>query len=68
MIEERGSEIPLPKPGLTVGIIYNLKKGLHTHVVDAEAEYDNIYTVYAIRKRWEDAEKAELLEADKYLP
>ena len=69
MIEESGSEIPLPKPGLTVGIIYNLKKGLHTHVVDAEAEYDNIDTVYAIQKALEaGGAKAELLEADKYLP
>lgn len=69
MIEESGSEIPLPKPGLTVGIIYNLKKGLHTHVVDAEAEYDNIDTVYAIQKALEaGGAKVELLEADKYLP
>jgi D-alanine-D-alanine ligase len=65
LIEESGSDTPLPKPELSVGIIYNLKKGIHNHVVDAEAEYDNIETVHAIQRALEEGGiGVELMEAD----
>ncbi len=69
MIEDSGSETPLPEPKLTAGIIYNLKKGIRNHVVDAEAEYDSIDTVNAIKKALEDGGvRVELMEADADLP
>lgn len=52
-------------PPLTVGIAYNLKKGLPSPAEDMEAEYDSCDTIDAIRKVFESAGiRAELLEAD----
>ena len=64
-------EAPKPEPGptLKVGLVYNLKKHITSHVADAEAEYDNIETVYAIREALEDDHcRVELMEADETLP
>lgn len=61
-------EDPLPEP-LTVGVVYNLKKGYSTAVIDAEAEYDSIDTVYAIKAALEEKHHhVILLEADQALP
>jgi D-alanine-D-alanine ligase len=52
-----------------VGVVYNLKKGIKTAAPDAEAEYDSIDTVYAIRTALEaDGHHVILLEADETLP
>ncbi|MFA5561552.1 MAG: ATP-grasp domain-containing protein [Eubacteriales bacterium] len=60
---------PPPRQPLTVGIIYNLKKGVHSDVPDAEAEYDNIETVHAIEAALrEGGHRTVLLEADGSLP
>jgi len=57
---------PLPKPAYTVGLAYNLKKGIKSEVEDIEAEYDSMDTVYAIKKSLEKLNcKVELLEADE---
>ncbi len=57
---------PAPLPRCCIGLTYNLKKGVDS---DAEAEYDSIDTVLAIKKVLEeDGCKVELLEADAYLP
>ncbi len=69
MIEDGGQENPLPESGLTVGIIYNLKRGIRNHVVDAEAEYDSMDTVRAIQRALEEGgARVLLLEADLELP
>lgn len=61
-------EDPLPEP-LTVGLVYNLKKGIRSSVIDAEAEYDSIDTVYAIQAALEENHHhVILLEADQALP
>lgn len=58
-----------PYSKLRVGITYNLKKGIRTEVVDAEAEYDSIDTVLAIKNALEgDNCHVELMEADSNLP
>jgi D-alanine-D-alanine ligase len=36
------------EPGPKIGIIYNAKKGIKTGLIDSEAEFDSIDTVYAI--------------------
>ncbi len=52
-------------PPLTVGIAYNLKKGIVSEVEDIEAEYDSFDTIEAIRQVFLDQGlKVELLEAD----
>lgn len=52
-------------PPLTVGIAYNLKRGISSGAEDMEAEYDSLDTVRAIRDVFESAGYgAELLEAD----
>lgn len=52
-------------PPLTVGIAYNLKKGITSDAVDIEAEYDSFDTIAAIRNVFVDnGIKTELLEAD----
>lgn len=64
-------EAPKPDPGptLKVGLTYNLKKHIPSHVADAEAEYDTIETVHAIREALEDDHcRVELMEADETLP
>ncbi len=68
-MEQMDSEVPLPKRTLTVGIVYNLKKGLKKDTPDAEAEYDRIDTVYAIQSALEErGHRTVLLEADGALP
>ncbi len=50
---------------LTVGLTYNLKKGIGSDVEDIEAEYDSMDTVLAIKNALEKGGcKVELLEAD----
>lgn len=62
-------EDPLPKKALQIGIVYNLKKGIKTEVIDEEAEYDSIDTVLAIKAALEtQGHNVILLEADKSLP
>lgn len=52
-------------PRRTVGLTYNLKKGIRSTAEDIEAEYDSIETVEAIRKALTSAGmNVELLEAD----
>lgn len=68
-MEQLNLEDPLPKAALTVGIIYNLKKGIKTEVIDDEAEYDSIDTIAAIKSALETKGHHVLLfEADKALP
>ncbi|MEG2174484.1 MAG: ATP-grasp domain-containing protein, partial [Oscillospiraceae bacterium] len=67
-MEALDSEVPLPKPMKVAGIVYNLKKEQDSGVIDAEAEYDNIETVHAIRQALEEGGlRTELLEADEFL-
>lgn len=69
LMEERDSEVPIPPPKLVVGIIYNLKKGIKSEIEDAEAEYDSIDTVNAIKTVLENHNiLTVLLEADVSLP
>jgi len=64
-METLESTDPLPLPRYTVGLTYNLKKGIKSDVEDIEAEYDSIDTVQAIKKALENLNcKVELLEAD----
>ncbi len=69
-MEQSDSEVPLGKPRGRgrVGIIYNLKKDGTYASVDAQAEYDNIETVYGIRDALGKAGyETVLLEADASL-
>ncbi len=60
---------PEPVPLLKVGLTYNLKKMSDSDTLDAEAEYDNIETVLAIKEALESAQcQVELLEATEELP
>lgn len=62
-------EDPLPDGALTIGLIYNLKKGIKTDVIDEEAEYDSIETITAIKSALTSkGHNVVLLEADKALP
>ncbi|MDF2685951.1 MAG: putative D-alanine--D-alanine ligase [Clostridia bacterium] len=68
-MEEIEPEVPLPKGRLAVGVVYNLKKGVLAAAPDAEAEFDSIETVYAIKSALEaEGHSVILLEADKALP
>ena len=50
---------------LTVGLTYNLKKGIKSEVEDIEAEYDSFDTVLALKEALESLGcRVELLEAD----
>lgn len=52
----------------TVGLTYNLKKGIQTDAEDMEAEYDSIDTIYGIKNALEKAGcHVVLLEADHTL-
>ena len=53
-MEKLDSEVPLPRRLKTVAILFNLKKGLDTRTLDAEAEYDSIDTVHAIKNALEE--------------
>jgi D-alanine-D-alanine ligase len=62
-------DVPLQPPGLRVGIIYNLKKGDRGRTPDAEAEYDSLETVLAIRDALtQGGADVRLLEALPSLP
>lgn len=64
-------EAPKPDPGplLRVGLTFNLKKHIPSDVEDAEAEYDSLETVLAIKEALEDDHcRVELMEADETLP
>ena len=61
--------VPLLPKGIRVGITYNLKTGTKQGVIDSEAEYDNIETVYAIQNALVTAgAKVVLMEANETLP
>lgn len=69
-MDELDADVPLlrGKP-VSVGITYNLKKGTNHATLDAEAEYDSMDTVLAIRAALEKAgAKVSLFEADASLP
>lgn len=70
MMEENTGDVPLPKPALTVGIIYNVKKAdSSSPAPDAQAEFDCPETVQAIRAAIASGGyRTELLEADGTLP
>lgn len=68
-MEERDSEVPLAAPPLTVGILYNLKRGAGAGAPDAEAEFDSMDTVRAIQSALEEGgARTVLMEADASLP
>lgn len=70
-MEGQNAETPLPKPRpLNVGIIYNLKSDKkHDDVPDAEAEYDSLDTVLAIKASLEKGGSlVTLIEDDGNLP
>lgn len=67
-MEEWPDEASLQPPGRLIGIVYNLKKGNNQTTPDAEAEYDSIDTVYAIRDALQAGGlRTVLLEADASL-
>lgn len=62
---ESSAENEDERPFFTVGLTYNLKRGIKSDVEDIEAEYDSIDTVTAIKDAIEKLNcKVELLEAD----
>ena len=68
-METLDSEVPLARQLSTVALLFNLKKGRIGRTADAEAEYDSIETVHAIRSELENAGlTVELIEADRELP
>jgi D-alanine-D-alanine ligase len=68
-MEERAEESHIPPPAPVIGIIYNLKRDSSGDTPDAQAEYDSIDTVYAIRDALAGAGLGVLLfEADSTLP
>lgn len=68
-MEKCDSEVPLGDGVPLIGIIYNIKQGKQSEAPDAEAELDNIETVYAIQNALEKhGLRTVLLLADKELP
>jgi D-alanine-D-alanine ligase len=68
-MEETTGDVPLPSGELTVGVIFNSKGENQGKTEDAQAEYDSLDTVYAIRAALQRAGCAvELFEADATLP
>lgn len=68
-MEERTGDTPLPPAEPIVGIIFNCKKNTSEDFPDAEAEYDSIDTVYAIRDALASAGiRSVLMELDQTLP
>ncbi len=66
---ERDTEVPPMQSNIRIGIVYNLKKGIHTEAPDSEAEYDSIETVYGIQNALKKSGyEVVLLEAGKDLP
>ncbi|MEA5018322.1 MAG: ATP-grasp domain-containing protein [Erysipelotrichaceae bacterium] len=65
-MEARDDDVPIRKTKLTVGIVYNLKKGIKSKAVDEEAEYDSVETLGAISEALSSSKiNIELLEADQ---
>ena len=48
-MEEKTGDVPLPSHQPLVGIIFNCKRNTNGEIPDAEAEYDSMDTVHAIR-------------------
>ena len=68
-MDRNNSEVPLCSKPITVGIIYNLKKGIVGKTEDVEAEYDSIDTVTNLKRAFESKKHVvKLIEADKNLP
>jgi len=68
-VEQFELEDPLPDGAYNIGLIYNLKKGIRTKVIDEEAEYDSIDTITAIKSALASkGHNVVLLEADRALP
>jgi D-alanine-D-alanine ligase len=68
-MEEKTGDVPLPPADPVVGIIYNCKRSAGGDLSDAEAEYDSMDTVFAIRDALASAGfRAVLLECDGTLP
>lgn len=68
-MEEMREDVPLPPAGIVVGIIFNCKRGTDHETPDAEAEYDSMDTVHAIRDVFAAAGiQTVLLECDETLP
>ena len=68
-MEQQGSDVPWDQGALAVGVVYNLQKGLKTTIPDAEAEYDSLETVYALKSALEaGGHRVVLLEVDEALP
>ncbi len=62
-------EVPLSSAVKRIAILYNLKHGVSSAAKDAEAEYDSIDTVNALRDVFERGGLSVLtLEADRMLP
>lgn len=68
-MEEKAGESLIPPPAPVIGLIYNLKSESSDDTSDAQAEYDSIDTVYAIRDALISVGLNVLLfEADSTLP
>ena len=68
-MDEKKEDVPLPPAGKVVGILYNRKRDTKSGPPDAEAEYDSMDTVYAIRRALASAGfQTVLLECDETLP
>jgi len=68
-MDRKNSEVPLCSKPITVGIIYNLKKGIVGKTEDVEAEYDSIDTVTNLKRAFEGENYiVKLIEADENLP
>lgn len=69
MMEEKTGDVPLPPANPIVGIIFNCKRDPCQDSPDAEAEYDSMDTVNAIRDVLTSAGmQVVLLECDRTLP
>ena len=68
-MEEKSDDILPPPSKPIVGIIFNCKRHTGEESPDAEAEYDNLDTVYAIRDALASAQlQVVLMEFDQALP
>ena len=68
-MEEKAGDVPLPPAGKTVGIFYNCKHDPDSGPPDADAEYDSMDTICAIRQALDSAGfQTVLMECDELLP
>lgn len=68
-VEEKSGDVPLPPAAPVIGIVFNTKGNGGGNTPDAEAEYDNPETVFAIRDALSSGGYlVVLLEADATLP